>query len=306
MRVHSGVLPYPCEFPGCTKRFRWKSSLKPHVKVHLAAGYTLNSSPCSSANFGISKAKKSGALMPQEENSRTTVRLNNPVTPAGKAVFRGALLSLPSQNFLTETPRDADCSPTAVMDSSFFESSVTPGNVPHSRQYYCTFAGCGEKFNRMSHLLEHEILVSHQGSRPQVARVLFQDSHNQKECANENEIDLTCDSVLSDSQASYETDVVSFTLDSHVEDASGVFDGVSITEDLWKNDLTIMDPFMDLSINFGAGNKVMDVLSSAECSSGVSEMNTEEGVSLTEPQWMLPSTGSTTSTADFTASLYIQ
>lgn len=34
MRIHSGVLPYACDFPGCDKRFRWKSSLKPHVRMH--------------------------------------------------------------------------------------------------------------------------------------------------------------------------------------------------------------------------------------------------------------------------------
>lgn len=305
MRVHSGVLPYPCEFPGCTKRFRWKSSLKPHVKVHLASGHTHFSSACSSANFGISETKESGAPMQQEEIAHTAVRLNNLVTPSGKEIFHGGLLSLPSRIFLTETPRDTDCSPTAVMDSLFFESSGVSDDVTYSRQHYCTFSGCGEKFTRMSHLLEHEILASHQGRRPQVERVLFQDSHNQNDSASEKEIDLTCESVLNDSQASVETGIVSFTLNSHVEDASAVLDGVSITEDLWKHDLNVMDPFMNLSINFGAGNKMMDVLSNADCSFGVSALNTE-GLSRTEPQRMLPSTGSTTSTVDFTASLYIQ
>lgn len=158
----------------------------------------------------------------------------------------------------------------------------------------------------MSHLLEHESLAGHQGNRPQVARVLFQDSHDQGQSVREKEINLTCDSVVSESQGSHDTEVVSFTLDSDTEDASSVFDAVPITEDLWENDLTVMDPFMDLSIGFGAGNKVMDMLSPEDCGSMVSVLNTPETFSLTETQWLLPSTASTNSTADFTASLYIQ
>lgn len=36
MRVHNGALPYHCSFPGCTERFRWKSSVKPHMRLHLS------------------------------------------------------------------------------------------------------------------------------------------------------------------------------------------------------------------------------------------------------------------------------
>jgi hypothetical protein len=35
LRVHTRELPYACRAPGCTKRFRWRSSLTSHARLHL-------------------------------------------------------------------------------------------------------------------------------------------------------------------------------------------------------------------------------------------------------------------------------
>lgn len=306
MRVHSGVLPYPCEFPGCTKRFRWKSSLKPHVKVHLASMDPMHSSPCSSANYSSGK-KCDGILFPTqfEENSQAE-KYHQPSFPEisnGSRSLNAMIIKESPQSIVPATRLDLGSSPSAIAIS---ELPVGPRPLDvgenSSPLYHCTFPSCGESFGRISYLLDHESFMGHRGSRLQVARVLFQDATDQDQNMNEGEIDLTCNSVLSESQVS--DDVLSFTLDSRQEDVPNTSEPPSITADLWKGDIGINDPFAGISSGIETESSAIDMLSAEECTAQV-PTSIPEYVPLTEQHWLTPLSGGTTSTSDFTASLYL-
>lgn len=249
MRVHSGVLPYSCHFPGCTKRFRWKSSLKPHVKVHLASGDTVSSS-ATAASLGATASLPSGDCV----QSQTQLLSPKPVfVPVQwKATAREAPVTCPSLTSLDQSEKASQKSPAAVTETSFC-ATQSPQMLRESGHLYCSFTGCDQRFARLSHLFDHENAEKHRHNQVPIARVLFQDSQDPPSITEQGEIDLSCNSVLSGSQCSFNTGVVSFALDSP-QDCSAV-NGTDADEELWKSGLSVMDPFLDLSATFDAENK---------------------------------------------------
>lgn len=111
------------------------------------------------------------------------------------------------------------------------------------RMFECTHRGCDAQYDRISNLSAHESLTGHTSGQPTTARILFPE--DQTKASDEN-VDLSCDSVLSASPATSDCGdndnaEMSFTLTSPGGNGS-----MPIPEDLWRVDLNVMDPFGDL------------------------------------------------------------
>lgn len=297
MRVHSGVLPYPCEYPGCSKRFRWKSSLKPHVRVHLSEPPLNGVFTPSGGNILAGNITPVETL--QERLAAVSRALQSHVgvnAPSPKPVFQAIPLNLPSEQVFTE----AQNSPISIIPSSLSSICLVAKSETREdregREYMCTFPDCKQTFPRLSSLLEHEKISFHEGSHPSIARALFHNPENRH--VEGGEIDLSCDSVLSRSQGSVGTEGASFTMVSSVEDLQAPM--VNVT-DLWESDLDIVDPLLEVSEGFES-EKAVDMLS-GDCQSGTSmskEQDTE--CNFTEARWKLGVEGNTKSTMDFSFS----
>eukprot|EP00178_Gracilaria_changii_P017065 TRINITY_DN48817_c0_g1_i1.p1 TRINITY_DN48817_c0_g1~~TRINITY_DN48817_c0_g1_i1.p1 ORF type:complete len:357 (+),score=34.13 TRINITY_DN48817_c0_g1_i1:107-1177(+) len=241
-RVHSGVLPYPCEYPGCTKRFRWKSSLKPHIKVHQAAEQ-------SAALQDVVTSSVSSATTGVTPSHPPTLIENHVINTSSSPMMRA------SEEALNPASPQAQSSPTAINQAPALNSSPWSQPPPEGRRYQCSYPGCSTVFLRLSHLLDHENGLAH---HPQIkstpARTLFPNDveHNVP-------LDLRANSVLSDS--SEDTDVLSFTLHSPRVDSVPTSEVPisELTENLWKNELHLDDPFGDLTMGFHT--KEADLLS---------------------------------------------
>lgn len=146
-------------------------------------------------------------------------------------------------------------SPMTVLDAQYLESSPCAseatdemdGSKGSIGRYTCPHVGCNQRFRHLSDMTDHERNAYHADRRPPMMRRLFGDSHG---VTTEREVDLRCNSVLSSpagsNEGSHNTEVASLTLESSVcsmEDSMG-FSKVG-TEDLWKNEIPVMDPLED-------------------------------------------------------------
>lgn len=274
MRVHSGVLPYPCHFPGCSKRFRWKSSLKPHIRVHLASGHLPPPTSSSDTNTPIPSA--------QSADKHANINFNQNTTQQPQ-LTQAHILTEKSLNPPPNLPpfssvQSGDQSPTSV-------NAPVP-EMSHNRD------------TRKDIQCRIDSALLYPPTKPPVVRVLFQDSHVHQQFDEGGEIDLSTDSVLSSSVTSNETDGFTFTLDSPIERSDDSTDK-TLTDHLWKSDIQVMDPFEDLPIDDTESN--FELLSSLEGTTGISANSTEQHVS--DPQWIFSSGESTVSSADFTTTL---
>ncbi|KAI0566384.1 hypothetical protein FGB62_9g212 [Gracilaria domingensis] len=233
-RVHSGVLPYPCEFPGCTKRFRWKSSLKPHIKVHQQhSNLELENLAASS----VSSATASGTPLLSDPSVEKHVINSSSST----------LLPMSEGTLRPSSPRPQP-SPTAINQSTALESTAWTQHTPEGRRYFCSYPACNATFVRFSHLLDHEnSSVHYPQTKPNTSRALFSNEVEQN-----LSMDIRTSSVLSES--SDETDVLSFTFSSPRVDAvpNTEVPISDLTENLWKSELHLDDPFGDFSMGFQA------------------------------------------------------
>lgn len=293
-RIHSGELPYLCQFPGCTRRFRWKSSLKPHVKVHLASGHTITSSPtATSLDAAVSvPTRGQGNLSLQVSPANAALTTLPPRTVSGERFF-----TTPSRVCLQDTANAKDKYPAAVRESC---SCATrgPREVREGDQIYsCSSVGCGQHFVRLSHFLDRERAERNRRGPVSMARILLHDSQGPEDLKEQGEIDLSCNSVLSSSQPPFDTDKVSFTLDSPQYRSASTMKAVD--GDLWKSEFNVMNPFLDCSATFEVGNNDGGTFSSC-----ISNLPTSNGQYLGHPNspWMRQSKGCSLSNHDFSNS----
>lgn len=301
MRVHSGALPYPCHFPGCTKRFRWKSSLKPHVKVHLASAYTITSSPTTATSFNPVVSVQ--ALQRAESSLPVSVANAECTTLLPKTVSAGGIFYVPPKVCMRRFTNANDTFPAAMKDSSFCTMTHTPNEElkDWDQVYSCSFVGCGQNFTRLSHLLDHESAEKHSRGQVPVNQILPHNSQDQEYLMEKKEIDLSCNSVLSGSQSSFDADVGPFTLDSL--QYSLPVRRTAVDEDLWKNELSIMDGhFLDLSATPTAESN--DDESPSSYNSNVSISN-EKHLRPPDYRWMRQPLGCSSSNGEFSSNTYI-
>mmetsp|Transcript_42029 Transcript_42029/g.164620 ORF Transcript_42029/g.164620 Transcript_42029/m.164620 type:complete len:143 (-) Transcript_42029:2107-2535(-) len=90
MRIHTDVLPYACDDPGCKKRFKWSSSLQYHKRTHDHG--TQSSRPTRVIDRDNDRSRQSGRGQGQSNDGN------------GKATTSRNPMSI---NFLTNRPRNS-------------------------------------------------------------------------------------------------------------------------------------------------------------------------------------------------------
>lgn len=231
----------------------------------------------------------------RDSNRRT--QLPRPTPSHVKLPLDIRSLTLP-QGCVLETPKTGYSSPAAIINPSIFTSPAKSLGMTDGARYSCTHGSYGGRFIRLQELLGHEYTAIHADNTPSVERVLFQESKNEIESVETEGNDIRYNSVLSSWAGSYTTDEVRFALDSLAEDGPDHLSITNMAEDLWKDDLPVMDPFAVPFVNLPDSYKEKGIHSGLESGHGVFAACVDS-MTLMDSHCMHPSSAFTASSAEF-------
>lgn len=128
MRVHTGEEPFVCPHPYCNKRYKWRSSLSHHEKLHRSGKNPIsNRRPRRSKATKIPRDAVAGVAKPRARGRAQASAANHAPPVVGVASANGSLTALKSANAMQSNA----VLPSVVHSTGLMHPEVAANGVPN-------------------------------------------------------------------------------------------------------------------------------------------------------------------------------
>lgn len=129
MRIHTGEEPFACPYPYCNKRYKWRSSLSHHEKLHLSGKNPIsNRKPRRSKATKIPRDAVAGVVKsrPRRKGRSAT---DNVVLPSVAMGSGNGSHSVPTSGVATNATRSNTVLPNAVHNATLMHPDVAANGI---------------------------------------------------------------------------------------------------------------------------------------------------------------------------------